>query len=298
MKASYLLLSLSELQDRAEELREKLESCDLCPLECGVNRLAGEKGRCGSGREMMVSSISSHFGEEKPLVGRSGSGTIFLSNCNLECVYCQNYELSQIGRGRKTTAGEVAEGMLELQSRGCHNVNWVSPTHFVPQLVEALVEARQDGLEIPVVYNTGGYDSVETLKLLDGIVDIYMPDMKYSDENNGLRYSGVPNYPEVNREAVKEMHGQVGDLKTDAAGIATGGLLIRHLVLPNGIAGSREVLEFIRDEISEDSYVNVMGQYRPMWKASESEEIERSVTQEEYRRATELARELGLVRGL
>lgn len=298
MQSSYLSLSRSELQDRVEELREKLKNCSLCPLECGVDRLSGEKGRCNSGDELLVSSVAPHHGEERPLVGRYGSGTVFLSNCNLSCVYCQNYELSQLGRGREMAAGEVADGMLELQSRGCHNVNWVSPTHFVPQLVEALVKAVDGGLEVPIVYNSGGYDSLETLRLLDGIVDIYMPDMKYANNEFGLEYSDVPDYWEVNKKAVKEMYRQVGDLKVDDSGLARRGLLIRHLVLPEGVAGTEKVLRFIGEEVSRNSYVNVMDQYRPCWKASEYEGLGRPVTGRELERAIDLARELGLDRGL
>ncbi|MBS3787466.1 radical SAM protein [Candidatus Bipolaricaulota bacterium] len=298
MEPAYLSLSRSELEGRVEELREKLKDCDLCPLECGVNRLGEEKGRCNSGEELLVSSVSPHHGEEQPLVGQYGSGTVFLANCNLGCVYCQNYELSQLGRGRKMKPAEVAERTLELQTRGCHNVNWVSPTHFVPQLVETLVEAIYKGLEVPIVYNTGGYESFETLKLLDGIVDIYMPDMKYSSDASGRKYSGVSDYWKVNKKAVKEMHRQVGDLKIDDSGVAQRGLLIRHLVLPEGISGTEEVLRFIAEELSRDSYVNVMGQYRPCWKASEYEEIGRSVTSRELEKAFDLAREMGLNRGL
>lgn len=298
MEPSYLSLSRSELQDRVEKLREKLKDCSLCSLACGVDRLSGEKGRCNSGEELLVSSVAPHHGEERPLVGQYGSGTVFLSNCNLGCVYCQNYELSQLGRGRGMTTGEVAEGMLELQSRGCHNINWVSPTHFVPQLVESLVKAIDGGLEVPVVYNSGGYDSLETLRLLDGIVDIYMPDMKYANNEFGLEYSGVPDYWEVNKKAVKEMYRQVGDLKIDDSGVARRGLLIRHLVLPEGIAGTEKVLRFIGEEVSRNSYVNVMDQYRPCWKASEYEGLGRSVTGRELEEAFNLAREMGLDRAL
>ncbi len=238
------------------------------------------------------------MGEEPPLVGRTGSGTIFLSNCNLSCLYCQNYQLSQLGRGREVTPKELAEITLELQERGCNNINWVSPTHFVPQLVESLLKARRGGLEAPIVYNTGGYDSPETIRLLDGIVDIYMPDMKYSSNRAGLEYSRVNDYWSVNKTAVREMHSQVGDLVVDPSGVAQRGLLIRHLVLPEDISGTEGVLRFITQEISPDSYVNVMGQYRPCWRASEREELDRGITEKVYGRAVELARELGLDRGL
>ncbi|MBS3737328.1 MAG: radical SAM protein [Candidatus Bipolaricaulota bacterium] len=298
MQTSYLSLSRPELEDRVEELREKLKDCSLCPLECGVDRLNGERGRCNSGEELLVSSFAPHHGEERPLVGQYGSGTVFLSNCNLDCVYCQNYELSQLGRGRAMTPGEVAEGMLELQSKGCHNINWVSPTHFLPQLVESLVKAIDGGLEVPIVYNSGGYDSLETLRLLDGMVDVYMPDMKYANDECGLKYSGVPDYWKVNKRIVKEMYRQVGDLKIDDSGVARRGLLIRHLVLPEGIAGTEKVLRFVGEELSRNSYVNVMDQYRPCWKASEYGELGRSVTGEELEKAFDLARKMGLDRGL
>jgi len=298
MGVSYLSLSRSELRDRVEELKSKLAECDLCPLECRANRLAGEKGRCNSGERLLVGSSAPHFGEESPLVGRSGSGTIFLANCNMRCVFCQNYELSQRGQGSEMGSAEVADLMLELQSRGCNNVNWVSPTHFVPQLVESLAIAIEEGLEIPIVYNTGGYEKTEILKLLEGIVDIYMPDMKYSADEAGRRYSGVPDYWKVNKQAVKEMHRQVGDLEVDGSGVARSGLLIRHLVLPENVAGTEEVLEFIGGEISRNSYVNVMDQYRPCWDAYKFEELDRPITGEEYRRAVDTARRLGLDRGL
>ena len=206
VKASYLSLSQDELYGRAEELRRKLANCDICPMDCRVNRLAEEKGRCNSGESLLVGSSAPHFGEERPLVGRSGSGTIFLANCNMKCVFCQNYDLSQRGQGSEMGPAEVADRTLELQSRGCNNINWVSPTHFVPQLVESLAIAIENGLEVPIVYNTGGYDRIETLRLLDGIVDIYMPDMKYSGNKAGKKYSGAPDYWEANKKAVKEMH--------------------------------------------------------------------------------------------
>ena len=298
MKASYLSLSQDELHVRVEELRGKLADCDLCPMDCRVDRLAEEKRRCNSGDSLLIGSSTPHFGEERPLVGRSGSGTIFLANCNMKCVFCQNYELSQRGQGSETTPTEAADLMLELQSRGCNNVNWVSPTHFVPQLVESLSIAIEKGLEIPIVYNTGGYDKPETLKLLDGIVDIYMPDMKYSDNEAGKRYSGAPGYWEVNKKAVKEMYRQVGDLEVDNSGIARQGLLIRHLVLPEGLAGTEKVLEFIGNEISRNSYVNVMDQYKPCWHAYKYEQLDRPITGKEYQNAIDTARRLGLDRGL
>lgn len=298
MRASYLSLTRAELEERVTRLKNKLHNCDLCALKCEVDRLNGERGECESGENILISSTMLHFGEEKPLVGRNGSGTIFLANCNLSCVYCQNFEISQLGRGREISPAGFAAEMLKLQKRGCHNVNWVSPTHFVPQLAESLLVARDQGLTIPIVYNTGGYDNPEIIKMLDDIVDIYMPDMKYSNSESGLKYSRVPRYWEVNKKAVKEMHRQVGDLQIDEEGIATRGLLIRHLILPENLAGTEEILRFIVNEISTNSYVNIMDQYRPCWKASQYEELNRTINWQEYQRAVNLANKLELDRGL
>lgn len=297
MKAVYLQLSEKVWEERVEKLFQMLESCEVCSRKCGVNRLEGEKGVCKSGKELKMSSAMPHFGEERYLVGRNGSGTIFLSNCSLCCVFCQNFEISQLDAGEEKTCEEAADLMLALQERGCHNINWVTPSHFVPQLVKALKMAVDKGLKVPIVYNTGGYDNVETLKLLDGIVDIYMPDMKYGSNENGLKYSKVSHYWDVNKEVVREMYRQVGDLKINEKGIAERGLLIRHLVLPNGLAGSETVLKFIAEEISENSYVNIMRQYRPCWKAKDFPEINRRITGEEYDEVLEMARKLGLHRG-
>ena len=298
---SYLRLYESgELDDRIAKLYRMLGSCELCPRKCKVNRLEekGRRGFCRSGKELMVSSCGPHFGEEEPLVGTGGSGAIFLTNCNLGCVYCQNYEISHLGWGSAMSEGQVAEMMLSLQERGCHNINFVTPTHFAPQLVRALHIAIGKGLRVPLVWNCGGYESCGVLRLLDGIVDIYMPDIKYGDDRLGEKYSGVPDYFTVAKEAVREMHRQVGELKLDSKGIAYRGLLIRHLVLPNGISGSAEVLRFIAEEISSDSYVNVMPQYRPAGMASQYKELDRHPTSAEFNRAVAIARGLGLVRGL
>ncbi len=246
---------------------------------------------------MKVSSSFAHYGEERPLVGRGGSGTIFLSNCTSKCVYCQNWTISQGEEGKEVSEEEVALSMLFLQRIGCHNINWVSPTHYVPQLVKSLLIAREGGLEIPIVYNTGGYDCEDTIRLLDGIVDIYMPDIKYGSNENGSKYSKVQNYWDVVRKAVKAMHRQVGDLKINERGIAERGLLIRHLVLPNDIAESEKVLEFIAKEISTNSYVNIMDQYRPCHNASKYEELSRPITRREYLKVIEKAVHLGLSRG-
>jgi putative pyruvate formate lyase activating enzyme len=297
-QAAYVkLMAQGELEGRVVEARTMLEECHLCGRECGVNRLEGVKGAvCRTGKKALVSSFNAHFGEEDPLVGNHGSGTIFFTNCNLKCQYCQNYDISQLGEGREVESEELAAMMLHLQDRGCHNVNFVSPTHVIPQILEALLIAAQRGLRVPLVHNTGGYDSLEALHLLDGVVDIYMPDMKYADPEAGLKYSKVKKYPEVNQAAVREMHRQVGDLVLDENGVALRGLLVRHLVLPNGLAGTRETVEFLAEEISPKTYINIMAQYRPMHKAREYPEIDRRPSPDELQEALDLALEAGLTR--
>jgi len=244
----------------------------------------------------MVSSYGPHFGEESPLVGKYGSGTIFFTNCNLRCLFCQNYSISQLGEGERVSKEELALMMLSLQARGCHNINLVSPTHVVPQILEALDIAVESGLHVPLVYNTGGYDSVETLSILDGIVDIYMPDMKYGDENIARELSGIENYPQVNKAAIREMHRQVGDLQTSQEGVAQRGLLVRHLVLPKGLAGTKDVVDFIAKEISPNTYVNIMAQYHPCYKAHEIPSLAVRISKAELREAVELAHQAGLSR--
>jgi putative pyruvate formate lyase activating enzyme len=244
----------------------------------------------------MVSSYGPHFGEEAPLVGKRGSGTIFLTNCNLSCLFCQNYSISQLGEGEMVSKEELAYMMLYLQAKGCHNINLVSPTHVVPQILEALKIAIERGLDLPLVYNTGGYDSVETLKLLDGIVDIYMPDMKYSDEKIAQELSGIKNYPQVNKAAVKEMYRQVGDLQINEEGIAQRGLLLRHLVLPHGLAGTEEMVNFVSKEISPNTYINIMAQYRPCYKAHDIPSLARPISTAEFQEAVKLAHQAGLSR--
>lgn len=262
-----------------------------------VNRLSGQIGKCRSLKKPIISSVAPHFGEEPPLVGYNGSGTIFFTNCNLFCVYCQNYEISRLKQGREIEDHQLAKIMLHLQELGCHNINLVSPTHYVPQIIASLEIAFKKGLNLPIVYNTGSYDSVDTLKMLDGIVDSYMPDFKYWDDENAFKYSGVKNYREFAQPAFLEMHRQVGDLEIDRHGIAIRGLLIRHLVLPNNIAGTQNVLEFIAKEISQDSYVTIMDQYRPCFQAFRRQELNRRITSREYQSAVQYARELGLHRG-
>ena len=298
MLPSYISeISVEELKERRDKLYELLEACKLCPNECGVERRVTDNGNCRSGYLPVVSSYGPHFGEEPPLVGRFGSGTIFFTNCNLDCKFCQNYDISHYGLGREISINDLADMMLYLQNRGCHNINFVTPTHFTPQIVDALIIARERGLEIPLVYNCGGYESIETLKLLDKIIDIYMPDIKYSINENALKYSGISNYWDVVKSAVKEMHRQVGDLVISSSGIARRGLLIRHLVLPNDISGSKEILDFIVEEISINSYVNIMDQYRPAYIANQFPEINRRITSKEYTEVINYAKEIGLHRG-
>jgi putative pyruvate formate lyase activating enzyme len=261
-----------------------------------VNRLAGDVGKCRTPREAMVSSYGPHFGEEAPLVGRHGSGTIFFTNCNLRCLFCQNYSISQLGEGQKVSKEELAYMMLSLQAKGCHNINLVSPTHVVPQILEALELAMESGLCLPLVYNSGGYDSVETLRILDGIVDIYMPDMKYDDEETARELSGIENYPEINKAAIKEMHWQTGDLNINEDGVAQRGLLVRHLVLPHGLAGTKGIVNFLSKEISRNTYVNIMAQYYPCHKAFQIPSLGRRISSAEFREALSLAREAGLSR--
>jgi putative pyruvate formate lyase activating enzyme len=294
--AYFDLFQAGMLRDRAEEIYQKLESCNLCPRNCQVNRIKGEIGSCGVGKLAWVTSYGPHHGEEAPLRGRYGSGTIFFSGCNLGCVYCQNADISQQLSGRPVSPSQLSSYMLELQARGCHNINLVSPTHVVGQIAQAIALAAADGLSLPIVYNTGGYDDLETLRMLDGLIDIYMPDMKYSQGEIGDAYSGVPDYPEVNQQAILEMHRQVGDLVLNPSGIAQRGLLIRHLVLPDGAAGSTETLEFIAEHISKDTYLNIMDQYRPAYQARRYPGLDRSLTRQEFQDVIGEAEELGFSR--
>ncbi len=296
-KPGYLaLLESGELAQRAAAAHLHLERCDVCPLQCGVDRTRDELGICQTGRLAQVSSYGPHPGEERPLSGWRGSGTIFFARCNLRCVFCQNADISQASSGQEVGAKEIAGLMLELQRMGCHNINLVSPSHIVPQILEALPIAAQQGLTLPIVYNSGGYDSLEMLKLLEGVVDIYMPDMKYGDPDRANQYSGVRDYPRVNQAAVLEMQRQVGDLQLDQDGIAQRGLLIRHLVLPIGLADSELIFKFLAEEVSKNVYLNVMAQYRPAYKAHQVPELSRRLQPEEYRQAVKLAKQFGLSR--
>ncbi len=293
------LLESGELARRAEEACRLMTACVLCAWKCRVNRTAGKIGFCRTGTLPRVSSYFPHLGEEDCLRGWRGSGTIFFANCNMRCQYCQNYEISALGQGTEITPEALAGMMLELQEAGCHNINFVSPSHVVAPILVAVLIAAQAGLRLPLVYNTGGYDSPEALALLDGVIDIYMPDMKYGDAAIAQKYSKVPDYPRHNYRAVREMHRQVGDLVIDpATGLARRGLLVRHLILPGGLAGTKAVMRFLAKEISPDTYVNLMPQYRPAYRAATEDMgvLSRPVTAEEVDEAYTIARKAGLHR--
>ncbi|MBI3394194.1 MAG: radical SAM protein [Nitrospirae bacterium] len=280
---SYLELDRQGLlAERINTAQEILKECTVCPRLCRVDRRESRRGKCRTGALPVVSAYHPHFGEEAPLVGLYGSGTIFLTSCNLRCVFCQNWEISHKMEGAEVSHRRLGEMMVELQGMGCHNINFVTPTHMVPQILAALPYAIDRGLSIPLVYNTSGYERVETLGLLDGVFDIYMPDVKYMDAAHAKRYSGAADYPETARAAVKEMHRQVGDLVLDSRGIAIRGLLVRHLVMPGGVAGTREVMRFLAREVSRDTYVNLMDQYRPCGAAHRFPEINRLIAAQEF----------------
>jgi len=290
------LLASGELANRIRQAYQQLSACMLCAWECGVDRSSTRLGACRTGMRARVSSYGPHLGEEDPLRGWRGSGTIFFTRCNLRCQYCQNHEISQTDRGEEVEPQELAAVMLELQAAGCHNINFVSPSHVVPQILAAVSIAAQAGLRLPLVYNTGGYDALQALALLEGVIDIYMPDMKYADPEAGKRYSKVPDYPQANQAAVKEMHRQVGDLQLGQHGLAIRGLLVRHLVLPNSLAGTEAVVHFLAEEISTNTYLNLMDQYRPAYQAARYPALNRRITAAEYRQALQLARAAGLHR--
>jgi putative pyruvate formate lyase activating enzyme len=283
--------------ERAAAAFGMLRACTVCPRQCSVDRTIGDAGFCRAGGLPEISSYGPHFGEERPLVGTHGSGTIFMTYCNLGCIFCQNYEISHLGRGEQITFDEFAAIMVELQGRGCHNINFVSPSHVVPHILQALPKAIERGLSVPLIYNTGGYDSVETLKLLDGVFDIYMPDFKYTRGDVAQQYSQAPDYPEVVTKALREMHRQVGDLAMDEDGIALRGLLVRHLVLPEGLAGTREAMRFLSAEISKNTYVNIMAQYHPCGDIiPPGSPLGRRITRKEFMEALHIAHEEGLSR--
>lgn len=284
-----------ELKKRGEALWDVMKSCKLCPRACGVNRIKGEKGFCGATSQLVVSSYHPHFGEEKQLVGKGGSGAIFFTHCGLRCVFCINWEISQGGMGESKSIEQLADKMLKLQKLGCHNINLVTPTHYSPHIVLALDIATGKGLRLPIVYNTCGWERVEILKMLDGIVDVYLPDFKYSDPGMAAKYSqGASGYPEATKEALLEMHRQVGVAKPAKDGLIYRGLMIRHLVMPNNVGGTKEVIKWIAESLPKDTYLNIMSQYRPMYKAFEYPQISRRITRQEYEEAVEYARQLGL----
>jgi putative pyruvate formate lyase activating enzyme len=294
-KPGYLdLIESGELQRRVDVLKEMLQNCVLCPHQCQVDRTKGERGYCKTLDHVVISGADTHFGEEKELVGRYGSGTIFFSHCNLACVFCQNYEISYCGEGQEISPIELSKIMLHLQNKKCHNINLVSPGHIVPQIVEAIYMAARSGLNIPIVYNTNGYDLTDTLKLLDGIIDIYLPDIKFGNDSSAQKYLGVKQYYSIAKEAVKEMHRQVGNLAMNDSDIAYKGLLIRHLVMPENIAATEEIMRFIAEEISSDTYVNIMAQYYPAHKAYEYRELKRRITKHEFEAAIAVAIKVGL----
>ncbi len=294
---SYLrALEQGILRQKVQQAHESLARCNLCPRKCGINRLEHETGFCETGSRATVASASPHFGEESPLVGEKGSGTIFFASCNLRCVFCQNYEISHQMAGDEVTTEELGSIMLFLQKSGCHNINFVTPSHVVPQILAAVEWAGPRGLKVPLVYNSSAYDSVATLELLQGIIDIYMPDLKCMDPEISGDILNAPDYPDFAKGAIAEMHRQVGDLEIDSAGLATRGLLVRHLVMPGDAADTREAMGFLAQRISRNTYVNVMDQYRPCGQAVDHPVLGRAITDSEFARAVEGAREEGISR--
>lgn len=297
LRPSYIkLLESGGLEERRDKALAQLKFCRLCPRNCGVDRTKGELGHCRTGRQARVASYNPHFGEEAPLVGTHGSGTIFFSSCNLLCAFCQNYDISHMRDGYEVEPNQLADMMLDLAGQGCHNINFVTPTHVVPQILEAVMIAAGKGLELPLIYNSGGYDSVRTLHLLEGIFDIYMPDFKFWDNQWSVRYCDVSDYRERAVAAIREMHRQVGDLVLADGKIATRGLLVRHLVMPGNIAGTAGIMKFLAREISPDTYVNVMAQYRPCGKARGDIAIGHPLLAQEFAAALSAARAAGLTR--
>ncbi len=291
------LSTLASLKKANSYFKDALRECRICPRRCGVDRTSGKTGYCRAGEKASVYSCLAHQGEEPPISGQRGSGTIFFSRCNMKCVYCQNYRFSQLDEGREVTTAELAEMMISLEKRGCHNINLVSPTHYLPQVLSALTEAAGKGLSIPIVYNTSGYELKESIRAIEGVVDIYLPDMRYSDNAMARVYSDAPDYVERNRESVLEMRRQVGDLTMDKDGIAVKGIIIRLLTLPKNISGTVNTLRFIKENISEKTYLSIMSQYYPTFKAYDHPEISRGVNKDEYANVVDEARLLGLNEG-
>lgn len=294
-KPAYLKLKKGEIKKRAEKLWTMMEECCLCPRICRTNRISGKKGFCGADDKLIISSYHQHFGEEKPLVGKYGSGTIFFANCSLKCLFCQNWDISHMGNGAKKTIKDLSEMMIELMDIGCHNINLVTPTHYLPHILFALDIAVEKGLNIPIVYNTSGFELVEILKYLDGIVDIYLPDFKYFDCKMSEKYSSdARDYPEYAKKAILEMHRQVGVAITPEDGIMKKGLMIRHLVMPNNVSGSKEIIKWISENLPKHTYINIMSQYYPYYKAVEYPEISRDIEPDEYYEVIDFAKKCGL----
>ena len=298
MSPSYLeLWATGDLRERVRRARQILKACRLCPRRCGVDRTRDERGFCRSGLFPMVSSYNVHHGEEPPISGDRGSGTIFLTHCNLHCVFCQNYPISQLGVGREKSVKALGQMMLDLEKRGCHNINWVTPTHFVPQILDALCFAVEKGFRLPLVYNTNGYDSLETLELLEGIVDIYLPDMKYADESTARAYSQAPNYPTVNAASIREMYRQTGRGRYAPDGTMERGLIIRHLLLPNGLAGTENIARFVAETLSGQCPVSLMTQYFPAYRAKSFPQLRRRLYHREFEEALEILDQYRLAGG-
>jgi putative pyruvate formate lyase activating enzyme len=286
-----------DVKARVQSLLSRLSDCDLCPRQCRVDRTAGERGICEQTDQIRISSANLHFGEEPPISGNRGSGTIFLSGCNLKCSYCQNYPISQMGHGKDISPLDLVDRMFELENRGAHNINFVTPTHYSARIAEAIMTARKRGLKVPIVWNSSGYDSVDVLECLEGMVEVYMPDMRYGESEPARCYSNAPDYPQVNREAISEMYRQVGTLEVDSDGIARRGLLIRHLVLPNKLSATDKIFEFIAEEISTETHISLMSQYFPAYRAHEFEMISRRITKKEYLIAKRLMEKYNLTNG-
>jgi putative pyruvate formate lyase activating enzyme len=291
------LYQSGDLLRRVREAYRRLAACDLCPHDCGVNRIRDERGVCGAGLKPRIASANVHHGEEPPISGTNGSGTVFLSGCSLKCAFCQNFPISQLGNGKELTTGDLAGRMLKLQHQGVHNINFVTPTHFLPQILAALWLAIPQGFRLPLVWNSSGYEKVDAVSLLDGVVQVYLPDMKYTDERHAVDYSSAPGYRDINRAAVREMLRQVGQLQLDDDGIARQGLIVRHLVLPEGSAGSQETLTWIAEQLGRDTHIALMNQYFPAHHAVAIKPINRKVTGPEYAAIVEVLEDLGLENG-
>jgi putative pyruvate formate lyase activating enzyme len=297
MREFSIEMKIALLEERVPRALEMLNYCKICSRDCRVNRNNGELGICGVDSRILIASSGLHFGEEPPISGTRGSGTIFLAGCNMKCVYCQNYPISQLHNGEPISISRIADIMIALQGQGAHNINLVTPSHYVPQIMAALLDACRMGLSIPIVWNSSGYDKATTLAMLDGIIDIYMPDMRYSTSENAQCYSSAADYPEVNKEAIREMYRQVADLIVDNYGVAVSGLLIRHLVLPDNISGSSEIFSFIADQISKSTHVSLMSQYFPAYKATKIEAISRRIQKKEYQLVIDAFERAGLYNG-